>query len=152
MPSNKDVIRITYVADATKGTIEGKILPRIKRGTSEDIRPYLSAVLSSTMLGLNAVLADVPVLRPASEAEVSAKIYIFKGEKDSELYKVRKAIHDTISKVFNDTLKELFPDVQFIHEATEHQQYTVSEMTPEEAADHKRFIEDLAKEVRETNE
>ena len=152
MPSNKDVIRITYVADATKGTIEGKILPRIKRVTSEDIRPYLSAVLSSTMLGLNAVLADVPVLRPASEAEVSAKIYIFKGEKDSELYKVRKAIHDTISKVFNDTLKELFPDVQFIHEATEHQQYTVSEMTPEEAADHKRFIEDLAKEVRETNE
>jgi len=152
VPSNKDVIRITYVADATKGTIEGKILPRIKRVTSEDIRPYLSAVLSSTMLGLNAVLADVPVLRPASEAEVSAKIYIFKGEKDSELYKVRKAIHDTISKVFNDTLKELFPDVQFIHEATEHQQYTVSEMTPEEAADHKRFIEDLAKEVRETNE
>jgi hypothetical protein len=152
VPSNKDVIRISYVADATKGTIEGKILPRIKRGTTEDIRPYLSAVLSSIMLGLNAVLADVPVLRPATEAEISAKVYIFKKEKDTELFKVRKALHDTISKVFNDTLKELFPDVQFIYESTQHQQYLVADMTTEEAADHKRFIEDIAKEVRELNE
>lgn len=152
MPNKTDVIRISFVADAVKGTIESKILPRIKRGTQEDIRPYLTAVLSSINLGLTAVLADVPVLRPATEAEVSAKVYIFKDEKDNDLYKARKTIHDTIAKVFDDTLKNLFPDIRFIHEATEHQQYTVTEMTAEEAAEHKRFIEDLAEEVRESHE
>jgi hypothetical protein len=148
VPNKTDVIRINYVADAVQGTIEGKILPKIKRGKDQDIKPYLSAVLSSINLGLTAVLADVPVLRPASEAEVSAKVYIFKDEKDNELYKVRKAIHDTVARVFDETLKNLFPDIRFIHESIQHQQYTVTEMTPEEAADHKRFIEDLAKEVR----
>jgi hypothetical protein len=149
VPNKTDVIRISYVADATKGTIESKILPRIKRGKSEDIRPYLSAVLSSINLGLTAVLADIPVLRPATEAEVSAKVYIFKEEKDNALYQSRKAIHDAVAKVFDDTLKNLFPDIRFIHEAIEHQQYAVTEMTEQEAEEHKRFIEDLAKEVRE---
>jgi hypothetical protein len=65
------------------------------------------------------------------------------------LYKTRKSLHDTIAKVFNDTLTELFPDVQFIADAIAHQQTTVMEMTSEEAADHKRFIEDLSKEVKE---
>lgn len=149
MANKTDVIRISYVADAEKGTIEGKILPRIKRGKDQDIKPYLSAVLSSINLGLTAVLADIPVLRPASEAEVSAKVYIFKDEKDNELFKVRKAIHDTVAKVFEDLLKNLFPDIRFIQESIQHQQYTVTEMTSKEVEEHKRFIEDIAKEVRE---
>jgi len=153
VPNKEGVIRLQFTADKNAGTIEGKILPKIKRGGEQDIRPYLSAVLSSINLGLTAVLADLPLLRPATEAELSAKTYIFKdAEKDNALYKTRKAIHDAIAGVFNDTLKNLFPDVQFIIASEEHQQYAITEMTPEEAEDHKRFIKDLAEEVRESKD
>jgi uncharacterized protein (DUF305 family) len=150
VPKNDKAIKFSFVADPVAGTIEGRIVPKLKRGVSTDIKPYLSTILSSIRLGLVAVLADLPVMRPATKNEVDAKAYIFKdGNKDNALYQTRKAIHDTIAKVFNDTLKELFPDVQFIAESIAHQQETVTEMSPEEAADHKRFIEDLAKEVKE---
>ena len=153
MPNKEGVIRLQFTADKNAGTIEGKILPKIKRGQSEDIKPYLSAMLSSVKLGLTAILADLPVLRPASEAELSAKTYIFKNpEQDNELYKTRKAIHDAIATVFNESLQDLFPDVRFITSSTEAQQYSVTEMTEEEAADHKRFLEDLAEEVRESKD
>jgi len=150
VPKNDKVIKFSFVANPITGTIEGKILPKLKRGVATDVKPYLSAILSSIRLGLVAVLADLPVMRPASKSEIEAKAYIFKdGDKDNALYKTRKAIHDTIANVFNETLKELFPDVQFIAEAITHQQNTVMEMNAEEAADHKRFIEDLAKDVKE---
>jgi len=151
VPKNdKAVIKFSFVADPVAGTIEARIVPKLKRGIATDIKPYLSAILSSIRLGLVAVLADLPVMRPASKSELEAKAYIFKdADKDNALYQTRKAIHDTVAKVFNNTLKELFPDVQFISESITHQQTTVMEMTPEEAADHKRFIQDLAKEVKE---
>ena len=150
MPKNDKAIKFSFVADPVAGTIEGKILPKLKRGVATDIKPYLSTILSSIRLGLVAVLADLPVMRPATKNENDAKVYIFKeGDKDNALYKTRKAIHDTIANIFNETLKELFPDVQFIAEAITHQQNIIMEMNAEEAADHKRFIEDLAKEVKE---
>jgi hypothetical protein len=150
VPKNDKAIKFSFVADPVAGTIEGKILPKLKRGVATDIKPYLSTILSSIRLGLVAVLADLPVMRPATKNENDAKVYIFKeGDKDNALYKTRKAIHDTIANIFNETLKELFPDVQFIAEAITHQQNIIMEMNAEEAADHKRFIEDLAKEVKE---
>lgn len=153
VPNKEGVIRLQFTADKTAGTIEGKILPKIKRGVPQDIKPYLSSMLSSVKLGLTAILADLPVLRPASEPELSAKTYIFKNpEQDNELYKSRKAIHDAIGTVFNEVLQELFPDVRFISSSIEAQQYAVTEMTAKEAADHKRFLEDLAEEVRESKD
>jgi hypothetical protein len=150
VPKNDKAIKFSFVADPVAGTIEGRIVPKLKRGIATDIKPYLSTVLSSVRLGLVAVLADLPVMRPASKSEIEAKAYIFKDEKkDNALYQTRKAIHDTIAKVFNDALKELFPDVQFIAEAIAHQQSTTIEMTAKEAAEHKKFIQDLAKEVKE---
>ncbi len=150
MPKNDKVIKFSFVANPITGTIEGKILPKLKPGVVTDIKPYLSTILTGVRLGLVAVLADLPVMRPASSSEVEAKAYIFKdGDKDNALYKTRKSLHDTIAKVFNDMLTELFPDVQFIADAIVHQQNTVMEMNAEEAADHKRFIEDLAKEIKE---
>jgi hypothetical protein len=150
VPKNDKVIKFSFEADTTTGMIEGKILPKLKRGVVTDIKPYLSTILSGLRLGLVAVLADLPVMRPASNSEAEAKAYIFKdADKDNALYKTRKSLHDTIAKVFNDTLTELFPDVQFIADAIAHQQATVMEMNAEEVADHKRFIEDLAKEIRE---
>lgn len=153
MPNKEGVIRLQFTADKTAGTIEGKILPKIKRGTPQDIKPYLSAMLSSVKLGLTAILADLPLLRPATEAELSANTYVFKNpEQDNDLYKTRKAVHDTIGTVFNEILQDLFPDVRFINTSIEAQQYSVTEMTPEEAAEHKRFLEDLAEEVRESKD
>ena len=153
VPNKEGVIRLQFTADAKAGTIEGKLLPRLKRGDAQDIKPYLSAMLSAIKLGLTAILADLPVLRPASEAEVSAKTYIFKDpEKDNELYKTRKAVHDAIAGVFNDTLKDLFPDVQYIANAVEAQQYEVMDMTEQQAKEHKKFLEDLAEEVRESKD
>jgi hypothetical protein len=150
VPKNPSAIKFSFVADPVAGTIEGRIVPKLKRGKLTDIKPYLSTILSSIRLGLVAVLKDLPVMRPATKTEVEAKAYIFKdGDKDNALYQSRKAIHDTIAKVFNDTLKELFPDIEFISDSIIHQQNIITEMTPEEAADHKRFIEDLAKEVKE---
>jgi hypothetical protein len=150
MPKKTDVIKISFAADMTKGEIEARIVPKQKRGVMTDIKPYLNVMLSSVKMGLTAILADLPVLRPASKSEIEAKAYIFKDEKnDNALYVTRKAIYQAIADVFNNTLKDLFPDVEFINQAITHQQATVTEMKPEEAADHKRFIEDLAKEIRE---
>jgi hypothetical protein len=115
-----------------------------------DIKPYLNVMLSATKMGLTAILADLPVLRPATKPEVETKVYIFKDEKnDNALYQTRKAIYTAIADVFKTTLKDLFPDVEFIIQAVAHQQDIVTQMSVEDAADHKRLIEDIAKEVRE---
>lgn len=149
MPKKTDVIKISFAADMTKGEIEARIVPKQKRGVMTDIKPYLNVMLSAVKMGLTAILADIPVLRPATEPEVQSKVYIFKDEKnDNVLYQTRKAIYQVIADVFKTTLKDLFPDVEFIIEAIAHQQDIVTEMSVEEAADHKRLIEDIAKEVR----
>jgi hypothetical protein len=133
-----------------KGELEARIVPKQKRGVMTDIKPYLNVMLSSVKVGLTAILADLPVLRPASKNEVEAKAYIFKDEKnDNALYVTRKAIYQAVADVFNSTLKDLFPDVEFINQALIHQQLLITEMKPEEAEEHKRFIKDLAEEVRE---
>ena len=150
MPKKTDVIKISFAADMTKGEIEARILPKQKRGVMTDIKPYLNVMLSAVKMGLTAILADLPVLRPATEPEVQSKVYIFKDEKnDNVLYQTRRAIYQVIADVFKTTLKDLFPDVEFIIEAIAHQQDIVTEMSVEEAADHKRLIEDIAREVRE---
>ena len=150
MPKKTDVIKISFAADMTKGEIEARIVPKQKRGVMTDIKPYLNVMLSAVKMGLTAILADIPVLRPATEPEVQSKVYIFKDEKnDNVLYQTRKAIYQVIADVFKTTLKDLFPDVEFIIEAIAHQQDIVTEMSVEEAADHKRLIEDIAREVRE---
>ena len=149
MPKKTDVIKISFAADMTKGEIEARIVPKQKRGVMTDIKPYLNVMLSAVKMGLTAILADIPVLRPATEPEVQSKVYIFKDEKnDNVLYQTRRAIYQVIADVFKTTLKDLFPDVEFIIEAIAHQQDIVTEMSVEEAADHKRLIEDIAKEVR----
>jgi len=150
MPKKTDVIKISFAADMTKGEIEARIVPKQKRGVMTDIKPYLNVMLSAVKMGLTAILADIPVLRPATEPEVQSKVYIFKDEKnDNVLYQTRRAIYQVIADVFKTTLKDLFPDVEFIIEAIAHQQDIVTEMSVEEAADHKRLIEDIAREVRE---
>jgi len=150
MPKKTDVIKISFTADMTKGEIEARIVPKQKRGVMTDIKPYLNVMLSAVKMGLTAILADLPVLRPATEPEAQAKVYIFKDEKnDNALYQTRKAIYQVVADVFKNTLKDLFPDVEFIMETVAHQQDLVTEMSIEDAADHKRLIEDIAKEVRE---
>jgi hypothetical protein len=150
MPKKTNVIKISFAADMTKGEIEARIVPKQKRGVMTDIKPYLNVMLSATKMGLTAILADLPVLRPATKPEVETKVYIFKDEKnDNALYQTRKAIYTAIADVFKTTLKDLFPDVEFIIQAVAHQQDIVTEMSVEDAAEHKRLIEDIAKEVRE---
>ena len=150
MPKKTDAIKISFTADMIKGELEARIVPKQKRGVMTDIKPYLNVMLSSVKVGLTAILADLPVLRPASKTEIEAKVYIFKDEKnDNALYVTRKAIYQAVADVFNTTLKDLFPDVEFIAEAIKHQQTAVTEMKPEEVVDHKRLIEDIAREVRE---
>jgi hypothetical protein len=150
MPKKTDAIKITFTADMIKGELEARIVPKQKRGVMTDIKPYLNVMLSSVKVGLTAILADLPVLRPASKTEIEAKVYIFKDEKnDNALYVTRKAIYQAVADVFTTTLKDLFPDVEFIAEAIKHQQIAVTEMKPEEVVDHKRLIEDIAREVRE---
>lgn len=149
MPKKTDVIKISFAADMTKGEIEARIVPKQKRGVMTDIKPYLNVMLSSVKMGLTAILADLPVLRPATETETQAKVYIFKDEKnDNTLYQTRKAIYTAIADVFKNTLKDLFPDVEFIIQAVAYQQDIVTQMKPEEVSEHKRLIEDIAKEVR----
>jgi len=150
MPKKNDVIKISFIADMTKGEIEARIVPKQKRGVMTDIKPYLNVMLSAVKMGLTAILADLPVLRPATEPEVQAKVYIFKDEKnDNALFISRKAIYNAIADVFKTTLKDLFPDVEFIIQAIAHQQDIVTEMSVEDAASHKHLIEDIAREVRE---
>jgi len=142
--------RVSINANADKNVVKVQTSPSIKRASLGDRQTLVNVLLAGTDLGLKELLGGLPVLRAASEAEMEAKVYVFKDQvKDNELYKSRKGMYDTFAGIFQETLKSIFPDVEYIDLSQKHQQDIIFEMTSEEAEEHKLEIAEVVKKVRE---
>lgn len=149
MAKNKQY-KILFDADPVKSEISVKFTPYIRDKSDSDVQLYLNVLLSGLTVAMSRLLRDLPLLRPATKEELDAKIYIFKyEEKDNRLYNVRKQLHRELSNTFSSALTNLFPDVEYINDTLVNQQELVMAMTPEQAAQHKKDIEDLAKSIKE---
>lgn len=150
-----NVYKALLFADFDAGKVKVSFTPNY--GTAKpnpELRGQLVNVLVSGLrAGFHNLFDDIPLLRPATDAEREAKVYVFKDEEaDVKLYKARKAIYDEIAAVFTFVLKDVFPDVDYINSAIQYQQGYAFELSPEEALVHQAEIEKIAKEVRESKE
>lgn len=93
-----------------------------------------------------------PMLRPATEVERDAHVYVFldgeKGELENKLYKAKKYCYDVLSQTFSATLTALFPDVEYIMGCSEYQQNYVLDHTKEECDEYTAKIKEVADYVR----
>ena len=145
--------KVSYLTNKDKGQLKVKFSPDLKVADLEDAQIHTNSVLSGTRIALNILLGGIPVMRPATDEEVEAKVYIFKDEKaDNELYKVRKQTYESLANTFDGILKELFPDIDYIQSTIKHQQELVFDMNTDQAEEHKYMLEQIAKRVRETPE
>ena len=89
------------------------------------------------------------MLRPATEREVEEGIYIFADpEKDNELYKIKKAVYQGVVDYLDRLMHALFPDIMYIQGALERLQERSEGLTPEEAEEFKKLLEEIKNEVQ----
>lgn len=140
---------IVIKADKDLGQVKVKTSPQVPKTNLDELQYLLNVLITGTDAGLKEMLGGLPVLRPASEVEREANVYVFKDEeRDNALYKQRKALHDSIANVFNNTLKTLFPDIEYINSVQNHQQELVFDMSAEEAEEHQAEIQKIVEQVR----
>jgi hypothetical protein len=130
--------------------IEVTILPEIRKSNQQEGETLLRTVLAGTHITFIKLLGDLPILRPATDAEREVNVYIFKDEqKDNALFKQRKQLYDIIASVFDRVLNDLFPDIDYIELARKEQQQLMFDMTAEELEMHQQEIAVLAQKIRE---
>lgn len=139
----------------TKITLEVKDQkPKIKYTPALDETSFthlLNNALNNMPQALATMLANVPVLRPASAIEQEHKIYVFNegdhGEVENKLYKYRKDLYDTIAAVFSQMLSTVFPDIEYIEGCKQYQQLYCMEHPDD--TEHIKAIEETTQYVRE---
>lgn len=146
----KSHYKITITSNVEKDMVKVQFSPKLNEETKrEDIQRFLSTLFAGTHVGLHSLLADMNIMRPATSLERDAQVYIFKDtEKDNTLYKQRKQLHDGLAETFNNILKDLFPDIEYINMTIQHQQELAFNMSPEEAEEHQKYIEGIADKVK----
>lgn len=149
---SNNVFKITMQANTAKETIGLKFTPPC--GTSRDVsKTLLQVLMSGSRIALHSILADLPVLRPATDKERDAKVYVFKDvEKDTQLFKLRKQLYLELAQDFEKMLNDVFPDVQYIMAANTYQQDVTTEMSREEAEAHLKSVQEVAEYVRNVKE
>lgn len=144
--------RIVYTTNVDKGRIKVKFTPDMKTGTLQDLQVHVNSILSGTHIALVSLLNGLAMMRPATDEERDAQVYIFKNEEqDNQLYKSRLQLHDTLANTFDGILKTIFPDVQYIEQVRKHQQEIIFEMTEEEAQEHQTMLANLAEKIRQVD-
>jgi hypothetical protein len=120
--------------------------PKFKKENHDN---YLKLLLSGFGQGMVDLLAGLPMLRPATEREVEEGIYIFADpEKDNELYKIKKAVYQGVVDYLDRLMHALFPDIMYINGALERLQERSEGLTPEEAEEFKKLLEEIKNEVQ----
>jgi len=120
--------------------------PKLKK---ENHDKYLKMLMSGFGQGMVDLLAGLPMLRPATEREVKEGVYIFADpEKDNELYKIKKAVYQDVVDYLDRLMHALFPDIMYIQGALERLQERSEGLTPEEAEEFKKLLEEIKNEVQ----
>jgi hypothetical protein len=149
----KQMHKVIITLDDEKQRIKVDYRPKLDRTNLKDVNLFINATYTGMNMSLKMLLQDAPVLRPASELEQEAHTYVFKDVlKDNQLYRSRKALHDSIASGFNTLLKELFPDIQYIEQWQKAEQERVFEMSSEEAEERRIELARVAEQVRKGEE
>lgn len=94
-----------------------------------------------------------PMLRPVTEEERDAHIYVFldgeKGEQENQIYRAKKHCYDVLTQLFSSTLTALFPDVEYIIQCANYQQEYMFSHTEEECDEYQKDVESITKYVRD---
>ena len=135
-------LKITTVANLDTKEVKVKFNPNMTTAVfDEEKHQAINTVLAGAMLSLQVLFGALPVLRPATEEEVNAKVYVLKDMKaDAALLSMRKEIYNGLAETFKNVLHELFPDVEYINDTQLYQQEQSMTRTPEE---HDAFIKEL---------
>jgi|LGVE01.1.fsa_nt_gb hypothetical protein len=141
--------KINISADVDANTVKVSYIPSIKLVTLQDHQVFVNLTLAGMDMGLKELLGALPVLRPASAQEIEKSVYVFKDQiKDNKLYKERKQMYDTVANIIQNTLKVLFPDVEYIDTCTQNQQELIFDMTREEAEAYNAELVELTEAIR----
>ncbi len=145
----KNVYTLSISSDVDKGEITVGFTPKLEDGGKEEAQQHLNNLLAGIHIALHSIMADIPVMRPATELERESQLYIFKDEEnDNRLYNTRKQLHDGLGNVFTNILKEVFPDIEYIQGSIQHQQELALNMNPKEVADYQKQVKEIADKVR----
>lgn len=144
----KKVYRVTMTADMDENVVKvgyGRSVALMKQA---DRQMFLNITLAGTDTSLKKLIGGLPMLRPATDEEREANIYVMvNGKEDDDLYRGRSELYHTIANLFQNTLHELFPDVEYKEKCTEYQQELIFDMTKEEAEEYQKEIEALTESV-----
>jgi hypothetical protein len=145
--------KVTYTVNPDTKQIKLTFRPELDYKNVKDIQVFLNTVYTGTYMSLKTLLAGTPMLRPASEEERNAKIYVFKDSvKDNKLYSERKKLYDGLAEAFNNILKEMFPDIEYIENCRIQEQHNTFDMSEDEAEERRLEVADVVDRVKNTPE
>jgi len=132
-------IAITVNEDTNK--VKVSFTPNLTADNRNEMAKHLNGLINGFAVGLQIMLGNEQMLRPATKEEVNAHLYVFKNtQADNILFNARKKLFHELADIMNGVLTGLFPDVKYIEESIEYQQHTVTEMTLEDAKAHQENI------------
>jgi hypothetical protein len=141
--------KVSFTTDPNTKRIKIGFRPELDYKNIQDIQVFLNTVYTGTYMSLKTLLAGTPMLRPATEDERTAGVYVFKDEaKDNRLYQERKRLYDGLAQAFQNTLSEMFPDIEYIENCRIQEQHKMFDMSSEEAEERKAEVAALVDKVR----
>lgn len=134
--------RIVITVNEDTNKVKVSFTPNLKEGNREVMGKHVNGLINGFAIGLQILLGNEAMLRPATKEEIDAHLYIFKDvQVDNALYSARKKLFHELADVMNGILSSMFPDVKYIEESIEYQQHLVTEQTPEEAEAHQEEVQ-----------
>lgn len=147
-PETRSIYKITLKGNLKENTVSATFVPTLDVTKIKDVQTLLNVLTSGSHTAFVKLLGGLPILRPASEEEREAKIYVFVNDKDNNTYKVRKDLYDQLEAVFGNILSQLFPDVEYINSCNHYQQELAFSMDEAQAEEYKKEIEEITARVR----
>lgn len=153
MKKKAKVRRIVISVFEEENRVSVSFVPRLSSKEQDNVSKHVNTLVNGFSLGLQTLMRNELMLRPATPEEIEAKVYVFKDvEKDNKLYDARKHLFNQFTDALSSIIAELFPDVLYVNRSIEYQQNLVTEMTPEEAKAHQEKVQkivDLIKSVKD---
>lgn len=125
--------------DGDKSKCKVKLTPEPE--TYDDVLTHIGLIMSSVPVTLLRLSLMLPILREATDEELSVGTYIFADESDSHLYKVRKQLYDSLKSVFIDALDQAFVDVLYVDSCKRQYEELAFDKSEEELEEYKKDIE-----------
>ena len=145
MPEEK---KITVSLKTIDKKLSYKFSPKL---STDNLSDHYFNLVNNFAAALNYLLGNLDILRPATQEERDAHIYVFrtddKNDLEHRIYKVRKNLYDDLALLFRTILRQEFPDIEYLEEcATYLQEFSFD--NPDDK-DYKEHVAHLTKDIRE---